>query len=125
MPLFKSTLDNREVIRELVRQTLAMHAFSPDLHRELTALAYTDPDFAAMARQEEHEVVQLITQLLEPRRNVLRVRDLVAAAWVIGQSVETVIHSIKVFGAPIEQERLTDTLADMIYRLLFMDRETG
>jgi AcrR family transcriptional regulator len=118
------TVDSGEVIRELVHQTLVMHAFSPGLHRELTALAYADPDFAEMARRDEVAAVRLITRLFEPRRDALRVRDLEAAAWVISQSVEAVIHAIKIFGAPVEEKRLTDTLADMIHRLLFIDNET-
>jgi AcrR family transcriptional regulator len=117
------TVDSGEVIRELVHQTLTMHAFSPGLHRELTALAYTDPDFAAMSRRDEADVVRLLTRLFEPRRDALRARDLVAAAWVVSQSVEAVIHGIKIFGAPVEEKRLTDTLADMIHRLLFIDNE--
>jgi AcrR family transcriptional regulator len=117
-------VDSGEAIRELLRQALAMHAFSPELHRELTALAYTDPDFAVMFRQDEIEAVQLITQLLEQRRDALRVRDLVAAAWVVSQSVEAVIHGIKIFGTPIEEKRLMDTLGDMIHRLLFVHSET-
>jgi hypothetical protein len=47
------------------------------------------------------------------------VGDLEATAWVISQSVEAVIHGIKIFGAPIEEERLTDALGDMIHRMLF------
>ncbi|MBN1653092.1 MAG: TetR/AcrR family transcriptional regulator [Deltaproteobacteria bacterium] len=38
-------VDSRILTRELIRQVPAMHSFSPDLHRELTALAYTDTDF--------------------------------------------------------------------------------
>ncbi len=114
-------VDGRELTRELVRQTLAMHAFSPELHGELTALAYTDPDFAEMYRRDEAEAVRLITRLFEPKRDALRIDDLEAAAWVISQSVEAVIHGIKIFGAPIEEARITEMLGDMIYRLLFVE----
>ncbi|MBN1654079.1 MAG: TetR/AcrR family transcriptional regulator [Deltaproteobacteria bacterium] len=117
-------VDSRILTRELIRQALAMHSFSPDLHRELTALAYTDPDFAAMARRDEEDAVLLITKLFDPWRDALRIVDLEATAWVISQSVEAVIHGIKIFGAPVEEQRLTDALGDMIHRMLFADTET-
>jgi AcrR family transcriptional regulator len=116
-------VDSRDLTRELIRQALAMHSFSPGLHRELTALAYTDPDFSEMSRRDEAEAVALITKLFAPRRDALRVADLEAAAWVISQSVEAVIHGIKIFGAPLEEQRLTDALGDMIHRMLFADTE--
>lgn len=111
--------DGRELSLQLVKQMLKMHSFSPDLHREISALAYTDPDFAAMSRREEKEAVDLMLRLIEPRREALRVDDLEAAAWVVAQSVEAVIHGIKIFGAPYSQKRLVEALADMLHRFLF------
>lgn len=115
--------NGRELIQKMLHQTLEMHSFSQDLHRELTALAYTDPDFAEIKQREEEESSALIIRLLAPYRASLRIADLEAAAWVIGQSVEAVIHGIKIFGAPFEEKRLTDALGDMIYRMTFSDAE--
>ena len=111
--------DEKNLSRQLVAQMLKMHAFSPELHREISALAYTDPDFAAMNRREEKEAVALMLKLIEPRREALRVEDLEAAAWVVAQGVEAAVHGIKIFGAPLSQKRLVEALADMLHRFLF------
>jgi AcrR family transcriptional regulator len=115
--------DGRKLVQELVQQTLKMHSFSQDLHRELTALAYTDSDFAEIKRKDEAESTAMIIQVLAPYRASLRIKDLEAAAWVIGQSVEAVIHGIKIFAPPFEEKRLTDALGDMLYRMTFADAE--
>lgn len=114
-------MSGRQFSRELVRQTLDMHSFSPGLHREISALAHTDPDFIEMTRRDEAEGVRLIIRVLEPMRDLLRVDDLEATAWVVAQSVEAVIHSVKIFGAPLDEGRLLDALGDMIHRLMFED----
>ncbi len=107
--------------RDIVEQSLKLHDFSPELHREITALAYSDPQFSEMSRREEERVVELMVGLLERHRDQLRVDDLEAAARVVVHAAEEVVHSIKIFGAPIEEKRLTDALGDMLFRFLYKD----
>jgi len=113
--------DGENLGREIVAQSLKLHDMSPQLHREITALAYTDPDFSAMSALEEDRVVEIMVGLLERHREKLRVDDLEAAARVVVHAAEAVVHSIKIFGAPIEEKRLTDALGDMIFRFLYRD----
>lgn len=111
--------DGRAVVRAIVDQAIVLHDFSPELHRELAALAYTDPDFAAMQRSEESRTTHMLMWLLEPHREILRVDDLEASAWIVVLSMEAVIHSMKMFEPPIAEERLRAVLADMVHRLLY------
>jgi len=114
-------LDGGNLGREIVEQSLRLHDMSPQLHREITALAYSDPGFSRMSRDEEDRVVEVMVGLLERHRQQLRVDDLEAAARVVVHAAEHVVHSIKIFGAPIEERRLTDALGDMIFRYLYKD----
>ncbi len=117
--LINSCTDSRSIVQNIIDTSLKLHEFSPELHRELSALIYTDSDFAKMGIAEENRVVNMIVELLSIQSNALRVTDLEATARVIAHSIESVVHSIKIFGAPIEQKRLTDVLGDMVHRLLY------
>ncbi|MBT3220467.1 MAG: TetR/AcrR family transcriptional regulator [Proteobacteria bacterium] len=112
-------LDGRALMEGIVEQTRQLHDLSPDLHRQLTALAHSDTDFQNLKSQEEDRIVGMIIELLKPHRKVLRVKDLEAATIVLTLSLEAVIHTIKMFDTPIEEERLTKALADMLYRYLY------
>lgn len=116
-------VDGRKLVSGIIEQALIMHDYSPALHGEITALSYKDKDFAAMKRRDEAQTVEVMIGLFEQQKNELRVDDVEAAAHVIGQSIETIVHSIKIFGAPIDQKRLIDALGDMIYRFLYKQGE--
>lgn len=113
--------DARLIVKRIVDQTLKLHDFSPALHREISALIYTDPDFADMGRREENHAVQMLKELLALHPESLRISDLEAAARVVVLALEEVVHTIKIFGAPIEESRLLDALGDMVYRFLYED----
>ncbi len=112
-------IDGKAVVQRIVKQALELHDYSPALHSQISALIYTDPDFAQMGREEDARAVELLGQLLGPQKDLLRVDDFDAAAIVVGQAIEGIVHSIKIFGAPIEEQRLTNALADMIYSYLY------
>ncbi len=116
-------LDNEfagdEFSKQLVAQVLEMHSLSPELHREIAALSFSDADFAAVIRTEDKRVVKILSTLLEAHKSRLRIKDVEAASWVVALSIESVVHTIKIFGSPISKQRLTATLGEMIHRLLF------
>ena len=49
----------------------------------------------------------------------LCVQDPEAAALVIHQSIEGVVHSIKIFGERLPEKRVMKALSEMIFRYLF------
>ncbi len=115
-------MDGLPLVRRMVEQALKLHEYSPELHREITALTYTDPDFAKMGREEDGRVIAIFMEIMSRQKDSLAVDDLEAAVMVVGFAMEAVVHSIKIFGSPIEEKRLTDALGDMIYRFLYLGR---
>jgi len=114
--------DGRSIVRNIIQQALLLHDFSPALHREISALTYSDEDFAELGRQEQARTVQMLIALLEPHAGALRVGDLEAAARVVVHAMEEVIHAIKFF--PVsedERQRLMEALSDMVFRFLYRD----
>ncbi len=113
--------DGRTVVREIIRQAVALHNLSPELHREISALTYTDEEFGELGRQEHQRSVDLLLARLQPHAHTLRVRDLPAAAKVVVQAMEAVIHSVRFFPGGEDEERLLDALGDMVFRYLYED----
>jgi len=108
-----------ERIRGVVELVMRAHDLSPELHREFAALMHTDPDVAAMHREQERGAVEALMAVLRAHGRDPGVPDLEAAAWVVASSMESVIHDIKMFDPPVEPERMLDALAEMLHRFLY------
>lgn len=111
--------DPRALVSFMVGRLVAAHTIAPGLHREIMAMMYSDAAVRALIHEREEEVVARITALLDLVADRLRVTDREAAARVVHRSAEEVIHGIKMFGAPIGEERLLAQLEDMLTRYLF------
>ena len=112
-------VDERTMIRAIIEQAIQMHDFSPELHREIAGLMYTDPDFSELGRKEEEEASMMLMGILKSRPKKLRDIDLEAAAMIVEILIEKTVHSMLIFGAPIERERMINTLADIICRTFY------
>ena len=109
-----SDMAGRDTLYKLIKLDLSIHDQSPDFHRELEGMKYSDRDVEKIHYEEEDLVIRNLTVLFESMKDKLRVTDIEAAAMVIRSAVEAVVHSIKIFTPRIEEERLIRELADMI-----------
>ncbi len=114
-----SDLVGRDTVYKLIKLDLAVHDQSPDFHRELEGMKYSDRDVEKIHYEEEELVLRNLTALFASMQDKLRVTDIEAAAMVVRSAVEAVVHSIKIFTPRIEEERLIRELADMISSYLF------
>ncbi|MBN1534161.1 MAG: TetR family transcriptional regulator [Spirochaetes bacterium] len=112
--------DPKKTIRELVRALYEAHTLSPSLHREITAMIYSDPEVEAVSAQEERGVRELILGVLSSVSETLAVSDLEAAARVVHRSAEEIIHRLRMFRSDIDEGRILRELEDMLYRYLFV-----
>lgn len=110
----------RELLNHLLKSALKAHDLSPQFHREATAMRYSDPDVEAFFDREDEKMISRIESFFDLFEKDLRVKDRKAAALVIHEAMEEVIHSIKIFGAKIPERRLLKELEDMISRYLFI-----
>lgn len=108
----------RALVEEIINQTLRVHSLSPEFHRQMIALRYTDEDVARVVAQEDRRVAEMLVRMLS-EGGALRVDDVEAAAWVVLASVEQIVHAIKMSEPPIASERLVAALADMVHRFLY------
>ncbi len=111
--------DRKVAIQKLVFLLYKAHTIDPAFHREAVSMIYSDPEVQEINRIEEENVITLLKGFLSLFENKLSVTDIEASARIIHRAAEEVIHSIKIFGSPIKEERMLNELVDMIYRYLF------
>ncbi|HDP79780.1 MAG TPA: TetR/AcrR family transcriptional regulator [Spirochaetes bacterium] len=110
----------KKMIHELIHALYKAHTLSPELHREITAMIYSDPEIETLIKEEENKTVVLVRALLLKVSKRLAVNDVEAAVEVVLRSAEELIHRLRMFDNEISDERILNELEDMIYRYLFM-----
>lgn len=111
----------RDLLNHLLQNALKAHDFSPRFHREATAMRYSDPDVEAYFQWKETKIAEHMTGLFETFGPQIRAEDPQAAALVIHQAIEGVVHSIKIFGGRLPEKRVMKALTEMISRYLFQN----
>jgi len=106
---------DREAIRTILDNVFKAYTLSPEFHRQTHALRYSDYEIKRIYDREREREVHQIRHLIETNIHRLRpIRDPKAAAMVIHNAVENVAHTAMLIGSDIEEERLANSLADMI-----------
>lgn len=108
----------RAEIRVIISNVFEAYDIAPEFHRVTHSLRYTDPDINRIYDRERTREVAQVQSLLESNRDRMQVADTYATAVVIHNAVENVAHTAKFIGPAIEENRLIDALADMIFNFL-------
>lgn len=111
--------DKQAVVHQLISRAIEAHEYSPEFHRQASAMRYMDADVAKVREKEEQMILHYVIQSLRSYDGKLRVTDLEAAAMIIISAVESVVHMIKIDKPEIKEDRLTTELSEMITRYLF------
>ncbi len=109
----------REFLAALLRKLYDAHDITPQLHREITGMRYSDPEVDRLISAAEADTVARVRQLLGLLGPAIALDDLEAAAHIVHRSAEEIIHSIKIFGTSIDPERLIAELQRMLERYVF------
>jgi AcrR family transcriptional regulator len=112
--------DMKRMIHELIRALYSAHRISPKLHREITAMFYSDPEVETAIKEEDENTVNAVRALLLKMSGRLAVKDIDAAVEVILRSSEEVIHRLRMFENKTPDERILSELEDMLYKYLFV-----
>ena len=104
----------RALIEQYILAVLQAHSYSPELHREILAMAYGDNDIKSILDYYEAAMIGQIAQLLKENCNLTRITDVDHAAFLIFKSVEEVVHGIKIFNYPCDESAMLRELTDMI-----------
>ena len=113
----------RALLTALIEAIIVAHEISPEFHRELTVMVHSDPEIRRVMDRWEEEATARIRNTLALWKDRIRTKDIEAAAVLIYETLEAVVHRIKLYGLDIKEERLVHELSDMLYRYLFNKTE--
>lgn len=104
---------------QFIEGMIEIHKASKELNRELKILSSSLPEvFKVMERQQE-KVRQTTVSYLIIFKDMLRVRDLEAAAIVADNLISSIVDQVVFYENPIEDERIIKEGVDAVYRYLF------
>ncbi len=110
---------DRANIKKLIQGAFKAYDISPDFHRQTHALRYSEPDIKRIYDREREREIDQIQYVIEKNiGSFTHIKDPQAMAMVIHNAVENVAHTVKFLGTGIEEERLVDSLVDIISGLL-------
>jgi AcrR family transcriptional regulator len=109
----------KEFIRLLVDTLLAAHNISPGLHQEIEAMIHSDEEVGKIMDDLQVASIEITRSLLKNWRKVLRTGDINAAAVIIQNAIENMVHVIKFKTTDVKPDRLKTELVEMIHRYLF------
>ena len=113
----------RALLTALIEAIIVAHEISPEFHRELTVMVHSDPEIRRVMDRWEEEATARIRNTLALWKDRIRTKDIEAAAVLIYETLEAVVHRIKLYGLDMKERRLVDELSDMLYRYLFNKTE--
>jgi AcrR family transcriptional regulator len=112
--------DLRKGIRALIAGVLGSRSVSPGIQRILQERYFKDEAIKSEMDRIQEQSVDAIQRLLKFLSKRVRVRDRQAAAYLTYLVVDAVARSVMLAQTPIETERLTEELADLIARYLIV-----
>jgi len=109
----------QQLIRDTIRAMVAIHAVNPKLH---AVLQEQIPKVGKLKNlMELHlETREMVRRQLEMRRDDIRVQDLAIAAFVVVETVDSLIHATLLQEDPTHwtPEKIVDEIADLLLAYL-------
>jgi len=102
-------------IRSILANVFKAFDIAPTFLSQTHALRYSDLDINRIFERGRQRELAQIMKLFQANESRLRLRDPYAAAIIFHNAVEQVAHTSKFIGTEIEESRLIDELAHIIY----------
>jgi len=100
--------------RSILTALLKEHEASKELNREIDQLSYAYPAVAARMEKQHAGILTSISDFLRAHREALRVTDIEAAAMVVWQLTNGLVHHITFKAPASEKERLLEAGVDAL-----------
>ncbi|HOO46328.1 MAG TPA: TetR/AcrR family transcriptional regulator [Deltaproteobacteria bacterium] len=110
------TISIQENIREHIRKAFSVFERHPLFHKEALVLKFSDMDVKRLFDDVEAEQLVIISELVRPYCTNRDPNELMEVSKVIHSAVESIAHSVKFLDSPLNRDRLTDELIEMIYQ---------
>lgn len=113
--------DPYKIIKQYIKIVMDGHNELKGLHKELIALAQRDEFFAEILYKLDNSITDKITTILENNKDMLKENDIDTSVFILRNSIEVVVHQIKLYNAPFDERKVTETLARLICNFLLKD----
>lgn len=108
-----------QLIRDTIKAMVAIHAVNPKLHMVLQEQL---PNVGKLKNLTElhNETREMVRRQLESRRDQIRVQDLAMAAFVVVETVDSLIHATLLTQDPMTwtPDQIIDEIADLLLAYL-------
>lgn len=111
--------DHKERVHLLIKAILDNQDLSPEFHREVISMRYSDPEVEKVFAEIDIRSQEHVAAFLGHFKDKLRVDDIDVASMVVASAVQEVMFSIKVFDHYRDSEKIIAALSDMVHRYLF------
>lgn len=112
----EADLPPRELIRNRVMLVMQMHNYMPEFQKEITCLSQQYDEFRAIEEKYHINIINMVTDLLNDHKNILRVTDIPTAVLVINKSLEAIVHEVQFYPNSYDIEKIIDETTDMLCR---------
>lgn len=106
---------SKNEIRAIILQVFKAYDVAPGFMSQAFALRYTDPEINRIFERERQREISQIMGLMESNKDRLSINDPYATAIILHNAVESIAHTAKFIGGEIEEERLIDEMANLIF----------
>ncbi|WP_320006341.1 TetR/AcrR family transcriptional regulator [Maridesulfovibrio sp.] len=112
--LFEEGKDFRDVLRLLGGASVEFHRNNRMFFREVMALEATDDEIAAIGRERDSRIRAALLELLQSRKDQIKVDDLEAASELIHLVISKISHHAVIFDSCVGEDRLFFQMLNML-----------
>jgi AcrR family transcriptional regulator len=116
---FVQTRNVKAFLHYLINTLIEAHAIYPQFHQEVAVMAQSDPDIAGIIENTKRESIEITKAMLFRWKDVLRIKDIDAAAIVVQTATEELVHTLMFSKCKVSGERIINELTEMLFRYLF------
>ena len=116
---FVQTRNVKAFLHYLINTLIEAHNIYPQFHQEVAVMAQSDPDIAGIIENTKRESIEITKAMLFRWKDVLRIKDIDAAAIVVQTATEELVHTLIFSKSKVSGERIINELTEMLFRYLF------
>ena len=116
---FVQTRNVKAFLHYLINTLIEAHNIYPQFHQEVAVMAQSDPDIAGIIENTKRESIEITKAVLFRWKDVLRIKDIDAAAIVVQTATEELVHTLIFSKSKVSGERIINELTEMLFRYLF------
>lgn len=110
------------LICKFIENILKAHRLFPGFHREAMVMQLSDPDVNLVMKEQKRQELEFTTQLLRSLYGDNAIVNMEVTAFLLHNTVESVVHAIVYDETEVDEKLLTQELAKLVFCYLNPER---